>query len=159
MSAFELEVRPTFREIGGRFVKATRELLKGRREMMREQGRRFVELAGEEAPGGAGRTVAKQIGFETFVSGDAIGFRTRLGQIAKWHVSGTGRYGPRGRDIRPVKARALHFFSGGTEVFARSVRGVRPNKFIGRAYRRWLPSARPALATMARKFTRTIAAG
>lgn len=157
MSAFDFSVTPTFRDLAGRFTRATAELLEGRREMMRGLARRFVEYAEEEAPGGKGHTVANQIGYETFVNGDALGFKTKLGPIAKWHVSGTGRYGPRGQDIVPVSARALHFFVNGKEVFAKRVRGIRPNKFMGRAYRRWLPGARPELAKLGKKYARTIA--
>lgn len=44
---------------------------------------------------------------------------------------GTGIYGPQGRPIVPVKAQFLHFFlKDGTEVFARSVKGVKPMKWV-----------------------------
>ena len=45
---------------------------------------------------------------------------------------GTGIYGPRGRPIRPVRARFLVFTPKGqtTPVFARQVRGVRPTPYL-----------------------------
>lgn len=144
-TGFELRSTPTFRDLQGRFARANRQLLEHRRDMMRELGGRYVELAGEEAPGGAGRTVANQVGYMTFNDGETVGFRTRLGPIAKYHVTGTGIYGPRGTPIVPVRARVLHFYIGGQEFFRHSVRGVHPDAYLGRAYRRWLPAARSEL--------------
>lgn len=142
---FRFESRPTFRDIAGRFARATNELQEDKRDMMRGLGRRFVALAGEEARGGKGGTIAKQVGFRTFVSGDTVGFQTRLGPIAKYHVTGTGIYGPRNRLIRPVRAKALHFFVGGDEVFAKYVRGVKPDPYLERAHERWELEAEAAL--------------
>lgn len=48
-----------------------------------------------------------------------------------FHVTGTGIFGPKGRPIVPRKARVLHFIAkDGTEVFARSVKGIPPNPFV-----------------------------
>ena len=116
-SGFTFRSAPTFRDLQGRFARAEKELLEARRAAMRALGRRFAGLAQAEAPGGAGHTVANQVGFQTFVEGGAVGFLARLGQIARWHVSGTGLYGPRRRVIRPTHAQALHFFIGGREFF------------------------------------------
>ncbi|MCC6192063.1 MAG: hypothetical protein IT318_23790 [Anaerolineales bacterium] len=154
-AAFEIRATPTFRDLQGRFARAHAGLLADRLPLVRELGRRFVMLAQEEAPGGPGRTVARQIGFRTFNDGDAVGFRTALGPIAKYHVYGTGIYGPRGVVIRPRRARALHFTVGGREVFARFVRGVRPSPMLGVAYRRWLPGARESLRRIALRYVRT----
>lgn len=47
---------------------------------------------------------------------------------------GTGIYGPRGRPITAVRARAMRFtVKGGKTVFAISVRGTRPNRFLKNA--------------------------
>jgi hypothetical protein len=78
------------------------------------------------------------------------------GQIARWHITGTGIYGPRHSRIVPVRARFLHFFWRGEERFFASVRGVPPNKFPGRAYRRWLPGARAALARISTAYVAKI---
>jgi HK97 gp10 family phage protein len=48
--------------------------------------------------------------------------------------NGTGIYGPRGRPIVPVRARVLAFPGrDGRMVFARSVRGQRPQPFLTNA--------------------------
>lgn len=57
---------------------------------------------------------------------------------ARWIHYGTGIYGPRHRVIKPRRAKVLVFQVGGTTVFARSVKGMRPNAFLKDA----LPAAR-----------------
>jgi hypothetical protein len=54
---------------------------------------------------------------------------------AIWQEEGTGIYGPRGVPIRPKRARFLRFIpKGGNDyVFARQVRGVRPQRYLRRA--------------------------
>jgi hypothetical protein len=54
---------------------------------------------------------------------------------AIWQEDGTGIYGPRGVPIRPKRARFLRFIpKGGNDyVFARQVRGVRPQRYLRRA--------------------------
>lgn len=48
-----------------------------------------------------------------------------------WLDQGTGIYGPRGRPIVPVRAKYLRFTTrGGQVVYAKSVRGIRPTKFL-----------------------------
>lgn len=158
-SGFMFELRPTFRDLKGRFAVANHDLLESRRELVRVEARRYVELAGEEAPGGVGHTVANQIGFATFNEGDVLGLRARLGKIASWHDTGTGIYGPLGQVIRPKTARALHFFIGGEEFFRAWVRGVRPNAYLGRAYRRWFAGAGENLRKIALRYSRTLRSG
>ena len=44
---------------------------------------------------------------------------------------GTGIYGPRGQVIRPKSKKALKFTTkGGTTVFAKYVRGIKPRRFV-----------------------------
>lgn len=54
---------------------------------------------------------------------------------------GTGIYGPRGRPITPVRRQFLKFprKGGSGFVFARSVKGVKPTKFLTRALRKVVP--------------------
>jgi Bacteriophage HK97-gp10, putative tail-component len=53
---------------------------------------------------------------------------------------GTGVYGPSGRPIRPVQARVLAWPArGGGMVFARVVRGQRPQPFLTEALAEVLP--------------------
>ena len=147
---------PTFRALRGRFARADRELLDSKRNEIRGEGRRYVRIAGEEAPGGTGRTVARGITFKTFIQGQTVGFRAYAGRIGRFHQEGTGIYGPRGRLIRPVNARALRFEIGGEVLYRMWVRGIKPNRFMGRAYRRWLPGARSMLRKMSLRYVRTL---
>lgn len=54
---------------------------------------------------------------------------------AIWQHEGTGIYGPRGRRIRPKRARVLRFFwrKVGRVVFFRSVRGTPATKYLTKA--------------------------
>lgn len=52
-------------------------------------------------------------------------------------INGTGLYGPTGRRITPVRAQALRFVLNGRVVFAKSVKGQKPNDFLNKA----LPAA------------------
>lgn len=48
-----------------------------------------------------------------------------------WLDQGTGIYGPRHRPIRPVRAQYLRFTTRtGQVVYAKSVRGIRPTRFL-----------------------------
>lgn len=46
---------------------------------------------------------------------------------------GTGIYGPRGQKIRPKSKKALAFTYKGAKVVVRSVKGIRPRKFVERS--------------------------
>ena len=62
---------------------------------------------------------------------------------------GTGIYGPSKTAIRPVRASMLAFRAGGKMIFRRSVKGVKPQPFMGPA----LSEARP---TIGRVFARAM---
>ena len=65
---------------------------------------------------------------------------------------GTGIYGPGGQPIRPVRAKALHFFlKDGTEMFCKSVRGVKPMRWISKGVDRAEPDVRTLMAANGRK--------
>lgn len=62
---------------------------------------------------------------------------------APFVAQGTGIYGPRKRPIVPVRARMLRWVDKqGNEIFARQVRGQKPNDFPGRALERTRGRAR-----------------
>jgi hypothetical protein len=50
-----------------------------------------------------------------------------------WVHEGTGIYGPHKKPIVPVRAKALRFEIDGRVIFAKSVKGQKPNRFIDRA--------------------------
>ena len=151
-----VETLPTFRDLGGRFTKADKDLLESKRDLIRGEGRRYIRIAGDEAPGGPGRTVARGISFRTFVQGQTVGFKAFAGRIGRFHEGGTGIYGPTRRLIRPVTARALRFEIGGEVLFRMWVRGIRPNKFMGRAYRKWIHGAKKMLRQISLRYARTL---
>ena len=53
-------------------------------------------------------------------------------------IKGTGVHGPRRRRITPVRAKALRFVLNGRVVYAKSVKGQKPNDFLGKALRQAL---------------------
>lgn len=150
------KVTPSFRELNGRFAKAEKELLAGRVPMMQTLAKNYLGLVGEEAPGGSGHTTHKAVSVQVFTETEAVGFRTMLGKVAIWQSQGTGLYGPRHALIRPRHASVLRFSIGGTVLYRAWVRGVHPNAFLGRAYRRWLPGAKPELRKLALNYSASL---
>lgn len=64
---------------------------------------------------------------------DSRGLFGRIGttvSYAKYVEVGTGLYGPRKKKITPRTAQALKFTVGGKTVFAKSVKGQRPQPFL-----------------------------
>jgi hypothetical protein len=67
------------------------------------------------------------------VRDEAVRLRGRLEfqvNYAWYVVKGTGIYGPRRRPITPKNAEVLVFRVGGQVVFARQVKGQKPNPFL-----------------------------
>ena len=91
-----VESIPTFRDLQGRFAEADKDLLESKRDLIRGEGRRYVSIAREEAPGGPGRTVARGITFKTFIQGEAVGFKAFAGRIGRFHDGPAGSSGSRG---------------------------------------------------------------
>jgi len=68
---------------------------------------------------------------QTMVDG-AIAFQvgSKL-PYARYVHEGTGIYGPKGQMIKPVRAKALRWRGpGGDVIFAKQVRGIKPNPFL-----------------------------
>jgi phage gpG-like protein len=63
------------------------------------------------------------------IGSDQVTVGTNL-QYAKWLQEGTGIYGSTGQPIVPKSGKALRFQLGGAVVFARSVKGVPPRRFL-----------------------------
>ena len=151
-SAFEIEFRPTFRALNGRFVKANKKLFEDRRDGMRDQGRRMKELMQEEAPEKTG-AFKKRIGFITFVQSDTTGFRIRMPQpLGKWIVAGT-----RAHVIRAKKKKALWWEGARHPVKQVNHPGTKKNPFTIRAAKRWFPSAKKWLATISLRYAARLA--
>lgn len=98
------------------------------------RGRNVRTLARVLAPKRTGRLAASiSVKLVPRLTGLAVEVGTGL-DYALYQHEGTGVYGPRHSPIRPRRGKVLVFAgrSGGT-VYARSVRGARPTKFLERA--------------------------
>lgn len=156
--SFEYQAGAPTRALTGAFNKAEEELLEIRREELRPEGQRFVTLAQEEAPKRSGEFAAG-IRWRSFIDGNAVGFRVTTPQpLGRWIQEGTQAH-----DIPLSPGKALRFFwEGGPQgpgiYFFMSVRhpGTDPNRFMGRAYRAWLPGARGTLRKIGLRYIRTL---
>jgi len=159
---FSIEGRPPFRDMSGRFVKASDELLQDRRDLIRVQGRRFLELARAEAPRGKTGKFRRGLRWRSFVQGDSIGFKVTDPQpLGLWIREGTKPHAIPKPPRPPGKA--LYFYwpkgpngAGWYSFFNVWHPGTKPNRYPGRAYRRWLPGARKDLARIGDNFSRTL---
>jgi len=157
--SFKLEAKPPWRDLRGRFVKASSNIQDSLRKELTAEGKNLVRMVGTEARGGQSGTIGKGVSSRTFAGGDRVELRIYVNQIGKWHLSGTGIYGPLGKVIRPTHARVLHFFIDGQEFFRPWVRGVKPDPFVERGYRNWLPGARAMLQRIAKEWITTVKKG
>lgn len=171
--------RPPFRDILGRFARADKQLLENKRKAVRLLGRRWVELAKEEAPEGKTGKFRESIRFQTFVKDKEVGFTSSAVQpLGKWIVGGTRRH-----RIYPRNKGSLYFFWGkvgmytvvpkeGSGIFARHGHGftgkaygkfwvgkgyvnhpgTKPNDYIERTYDRWVDEMGNEIDKVADKF-------
>jgi len=153
-----IESRPTFRNLNGRYVKAHKALLEERRTKVRSMARRFVELAQEEAPEGETGKFKESIRWRSYTSSDSVGFTVTSKQpLGTFILKGT-----KAHEIWPKNAKCLHFYwpkanPPGYVCFGMvNHPGTKPNKFIGRAYKRWLPGARADLREISTAFVREL---
>jgi len=155
-ASFQITSDPTTKELTRRVLDAKDGLEQDRRGMLRGQGRRFVQLAKEEAPKRTGQFASK-ISYKTFVSGDVEELRVYAPKpLGDWILDGTPPH-----VIRPRgKGYPLRFYwpKVGREVRFMYVNhpGTKPNRFMGRAYRRWLPGARADLRQVAANWSRRL---
>lgn len=163
--AFQIKSIPPFREVTGRFAKATQGLLKDKQALMKDEGRRFVVLAREEAPKGRSGTgkFAKGISFKTFRGGSDVGFRVFVPMpLGRYILEGTRAHRIAARNVKALKflwekgPRSSNTFT--VYHFYKSVMhpGTKPNPFMSRAYRRWIPGARTGLNRISKNYIRTI---
>ena len=117
------------RDLLGRFAKADTRLTEEVRERGRDLGRRVVERLQATAPVKTG-VLRQGIRYRTALT--QHGIELRLTSQAKHTLFVI--YPTRPHIIRPVKARVLHFFVDGREVFTRIVHhpGTKANPFVAR---------------------------
>lgn len=96
---------------------------------------RTAARARQFAPGSMSESIAPPI-VQRSSAGPSADITVRHPAVG-YVINGTGLYGPTGRRIRPVRAKALRFVLNGRVVFAKSVSGQKPNDFMNKA----LPAA------------------
>ncbi len=173
-----IEVRPTFRDLQGKFARADKALLDAKREGMRSLGRQWVAIARDEAPKGKTGKFAKSIAFRTFESGSTVGFNT-------YSAMPLGRFireGTKAHKIAAKSKKALYFFFGKAGMYAvvpkgggfkTHVRGgklwigkgyvqhpgTRANPYHTRATARWMTLADMELRRMSLRYSATLTGG
>lgn len=131
------------REASGRFARLADELPARIEAGVGDIGNKARDLYRSAAP--HGETGRFRESFSATVARGESGFqleiKTYKPDLLRWLRYGTGVYaepdetghvahghGPSG-EIVPIKASALHWTEGGSDVFARSVKGIHPNKW------------------------------
>lgn len=151
-SVITVTARPPFRDLAGRFVKATDELLAARRDEARTLGGNLAQYMRAEAPKGKTGRYIKSIGYQTFIKGKEIGFRVYAAQpLTMWIVQGT-----RPHIIAARRAKVLAFYwEGGPRgpgmYFYKFVNhpGTQPNPYIERAMAKFSPEPEASMRRMA----------
>jgi len=157
--AITFKIIPPLRDIAKRFTVAEQQLPENIRNEMRVEGRRLTDLVVAEAPKATGKFASK-ISFRTYSTSKTTGFSVFLPQpIGSYIIEGTKPH-----TIAAKRSGALSFFwsagpSGPGRYAFKSVfhPGTKPNKFTGRAFRRWMPGARGSLERISNRYVRTIA--
>lgn len=174
-ATFEVVSSPTFRDMEGRFSKASDELLDARRDELRQLGQKFVEVMRKEAPFGKTGAFRRSIVFRTFTSGDELSMRTYSAQpLGTWIVEGT-----RPHKIQAKNARALYFFwpkvgmfavvpkrgefkthvSGGKLFIGKGYvdhPGTKPNDYVSRAYYQLEDEIEQSLKRISTRFVKVL---
>lgn len=154
--SFSLTFTPPFRDLRGRFAVATKKLLDGARRRIAAEGGRLRDLARDGAPRKTGQFASK-IGYRSRVGTGAAVVSLELVSpqpLSKFIVGGTIAHA-----IGPKNKQALFWEGARHPVRAVWHPGTRPNPFIGRAYRRWLPGARAELNSIARDWVADVKGG
>lgn len=168
-------LKPPFKDIIAGVLDARQTAIREGRNMLRIEGRRMVDLMREEAPAGKTGKFRKGIFYRTYEREQGPILRVYAPQPLATFIA----LGTKPHRIAAKQAGALSFdwpkFGGHVIVpkgggFPTHVRGnvlwigkgyvdhpgTRPNRFPGRAYRRWYPGARVALRGVAQECARTI---
>jgi hypothetical protein len=176
MPQSSITFNPTFRDIRGRFARADANMLRNKQEAVRVLGRRWVEIAKEEAPVRSGK-FRKSINFHVFAknTGDKskaeVGFTTSSQQpLGRWIVGGT-----RPHRIYARNKKALYFFWGKVGMYTVVPRsggfsthvsggkywigkgyvnhpGTKPNPYLDRTYGRWVTEMEREIENVADRF-------
>ena len=149
---FRVRQSPSFESIADRFSNAAQNVETDVRQGIRSLAGKFEQHAGQQARGGPSGTIARQ----TRAVVEGKGFKTEVGKIAEYHLTGTGIHGPSRRPIVPIRAKALRMVIGGTPLFRKFSSGVKPDPYLSRAHEAWLPEAEREMTSIAEKFARNV---
>jgi hypothetical protein len=152
---------PTFRDLRGRFAKASKALLENLRGEMRGLGSRFVAVARTEAPRKTGK-FAGSINYRTFNTGNSLGFNIYTQQpLGKFITKGTKPHIIRAKNVRFLRFYWAKGPQGAGVYFFRSVRhpGTKPNDYLDRAMNKWRPEALAGLRRVSTRWTADIIGG
>lgn len=140
-----------FRSFLGRYTKASRTLERDLKGKFFRHGRRLYDLVLDEAPEKTGE-FKRKIRYRTYQGTGKMGLAiTTPLPLGRFIIGGT-----KAHPIVAVRASALAFYWAkfGKVVFYKSVwhPGTKPNPFMTRAYKKWLPGARRMLAELSKEF-------
>lgn len=92
-----------------------------------------------------GNTRNSILGGVDSVGDEVVVYVAHGSEVGMYHETGTGIYGPKRRPITPIKAKVLKFKVNGTEIFARSIKGIRKNPVIMNAVEAKRPNVESAI--------------
>ena len=153
-----VEFKPTLAELLKRTKAARKALIATAKYLLDKEGARFIEIEREEAPKRKG-TFAAALRHKTFTAGETTGFRAYSSRpLGRWILEGTPAHLIQARNVRSLaflwprgpRAPGYHFY-----VHVHHP-GTKANKFVGRAYRRWLPGARGTLRSIGGSWVRVL---
>ena len=157
--SFNITSDPTTRELTRRVLDANRGVEQDRRAVLRGQGRRFVQLAKDEAPKKTGE-FARSITFKTFQRGDTDEVNIYTPQpLGKWIRLGTKRHPITPK--RPGYPLAFYWPKMGRMWFTYAVDhpGTKANPYLARAEKEWRVEANKTNKSIATRYVTTIAKG
>lgn len=139
------------RSFAGRYTKASRMLERDLKGRFFRHGKRLHNLVLAEAPEKTGAFKGK-IQYRTYQGTGKMGIAiTTPLPLGRFIIGGTKRH-----PIVAVNAKALMFYWAklGQVMFFKSVMhpGTKPNPFMTRAYKKWLPGARRMLMDLSKEF-------
>ena len=179
---FSFDMRPSAKELASRFKFGADVVNQGQRTMMSQRlGPQLLGMVQSEAPrktgkfasgitlkmAGEGPNVSFQIGIPRPL-GQWIQEGTRphiitpkgAGYPLRFTVGGAGSSWSGGNTQR-FRNIATGRFTAGKPVFAYLVHhpGTKPNRFVDRAYQKWLPNAQREINELARAYVRAVTSG
>lgn len=177
-NTFDITFKPPLRDVSGRFAKASKALTEKKRDEVRLLGKRWVQIAREEAPQGKTGRFRRSLNYRSFEEGGDVGFRAISAQpLGTFIIMGTKPH-----EIKARRAGALFFFwqkigrfvvvpkGGGFRTHVADGKlwvgkghvdhpGTQPNPYNVRTYEQWKPEAQQAMRRIGRDWIITMSSG